>query len=159
MANARIVDAVEAAVTLLEPYWTEAQVLKSNLPMYDRTSMEGPYIWCYDLQEREAERITRSEVIQEYELAFVYACGYDKQIASGEEEPIPLGWIDDQKYAVEQKLYGVLNDTDNRLLSSALYPWVVRYEPEDRMHDELYLLENRVFRSEVRVTYRELKTG
>lgn len=158
MPNARIVDAADAVATLLSAL-SPGTITRGNVPEQELEDMSGAYLWVFDYQEREGERVTRSEIIQEYEISVVFLNRYSTQTAANTDEPVPTSWVDEQKYAVEQKVFNVLTLNSNRLLSSALYPWTVRYEPDGVPFDPNVLADHKVFRSEVRVVYRELKSG
>lgn len=160
MANARIVDAADAAANLLVVLATDSTIRRGNVPIREQVDLSGRYIDVYDLSHRpDVERVTRAEVIDEYEVSAVYTREYTGTTKPDASEPIPQSWVDTEKYYVEQNIEDVLGDKDNRLLSSALYPWSIQYVPEGVVYDPDILLEHKVFRSEIRVVYRELVSG
>lgn len=160
MANARIVDAADAVGTLLLVLATDSTVRRGNVPIRDQQDLSGRYIDVFDLFFRPAvERLTRAEVIDEYEISVIYFREYGEQTKPDSIEPIPKSWIDDEKYYVETRIEDVLGNKDNRLLSSALVPWTLTYTPEGEMYDEGMLLQHKIFSAEIRVVYRELVDG
>ena len=153
MADARLTEVAEGVAALIRAGWEPAEddeIAREYVDESKFADLRGRKVIVFGTGFREAERVSRTEVVNEYDVTVVV-------VERFEDKGVPLKeWLDERVYFVEQELFNRLNvDQPGELLLGSL--WAETVDVPECPDPDLVL--RKIFWAEVAVSYRECVVG